>query len=121
MTLHILSCHCGSVKLHLRLSDPIGAGILCDCSLCRRRGAVMATVAINDLKVLQGAENLTLYQFNTETAQHYFCKTCGVYTHHRRRSNPNEYGINTGALEDTTPADWRNAELTDGVNHPSDK
>ena len=41
---------------------------------------------------------LTLYQFNTNTARHCFCSRCGIYTHHQRRSNPKEYGVNVLAL-----------------------
>ena len=30
---------------------------------------------------------------------HYFCKICGINTHHRRRSDPNQYGYNIGCIE----------------------
>jgi hypothetical protein len=32
-------------------------------------------------------------------AEHYFCKKCGVYTHHKRRSNPLEFGVNIACVE----------------------
>ncbi|NBU89174.1 MAG: GFA family protein, partial [Betaproteobacteria bacterium] len=37
---------------------------------------------------------LRLYQFNTKIAKHYFCSNCGIYTHHQRRSFPDQYGYN---------------------------
>ena len=55
------------------------------------RGAVAVSAARDDLHVLAGAESLTLYQFGTMTAQHWFCARCGIYTHHQRRSNPGKW------------------------------
>jgi hypothetical protein len=77
-------------------------------------------VALDDLEIVKGAEALTLYKWGTGTAKHYFCKTCGIYTHHQRRSNPNEYGVNLGALEGVNPRDFDPISWVDGVNHPSD-
>jgi hypothetical protein len=87
---HKLTCHCGAVELEVTLSDDLETARRCDCSFCRRRGAAAVSAPLDGLKIIKGADNLTLYQFNTNTAQHYFCKTCGIYTHHKRRSNPNE-------------------------------
>ena len=80
----------------------------------------MLAVPLDKLTVAKGAENLSLYQFNTNTAKHYFCKTCGIYTHHQRRSNPNEYGVNAGCIEGVNPRDLEPVAWGDGVNHSSD-
>ena len=45
----------------------------------------MKAVAHTDLEVIAGQEHLSLYQWNKQIAEHYFCALCGVYTHHRRR------------------------------------
>ena len=50
--------------------------------------------------LLEGSENLSLYQFNTDIAKHFFCKKCGIYTHHNRKSDPNGMGVNLGCIED---------------------
>ena len=60
------------------------------------------------------------YQWNTGTARHWFCSVCGIYTHHRRRSDPTEYGVNLGCLDGVNPADFEPIPWNDGVNHPSD-
>ena len=60
------------------------------------------------------------YTFNTGTAQHYFCSHCGIYTHHLRRSNQNEYGVNVACLEGISPFDFEEVLVIDGINHPSD-
>jgi len=46
---------------------------------------------------------LTLYQWNTFTAKHYFCRVCGIYTHHQRRSDPTQYGFNVACIEGVDP------------------
>jgi hypothetical protein len=51
----------------------------------------------------------------------FFCKIYGIYTHHQRRSNPNEYGVNMGGIEGVNPAEFKPIVWHDGVNHPSDQ
>ena len=115
-----VTCHCGAVELKVTLADGLNTARRCDCSFCRRRTVAAVTVNVGDLEVVKGADNLTLYTFGTSTAQHHFCKTYGIYTHHQRRSNPNEYGINMGEIEGVNPADHEPIVWNDGVNHPSD-
>lgn len=115
-----LSCHCGAVVLELRLADGLRTARRCDCSYCRRRGAIMASVALPDLRIVQGEDALRLYTWGTGVAKHYFCGRCGIYTHHQRRSNPNEYGVNVGALDGVNPRDLGEVPWTDGVHHISD-
>ncbi|WP_028241223.1 GFA family protein [Stutzerimonas azotifigens] len=118
---HRASCHCGSVVLELSLPDGVVDPRRCNCSICRRKGAVVASVPLSGIRILQGAEHLKLYQFNTFTAKHYFCSNCGIYTHHQRRSNPNEYGYNVGCLEGVDPFAIADIPTSDGVNHPADR
>jgi len=85
------------------------------------RGAIAASVLLEGLKITKGADLLTLYQFNTMTAKHYFCSRCGIYTHHRRRSNPDQYSFNVACLEGINPYDLGDVPVLDGINHPSDQ
>ncbi|HHX8524571.1 GFA family protein [Vibrio diabolicus] len=119
--LHRLSCHCGKVELELALPNGIEKPRRCDCSMCRRRGAIVASVPLNGVRIVQGEDVLKLYQFNTCTAKHFFCGECGIYTHHQRRSDPSEYGYNVGCLEGVNPCELGTIEVMDGVNHPSDR
>ena len=118
---HKATCHCSSVKIELNLPDGLVDVRRCDCSICRRRGAIAASVPLSGLTIIKGEEHLKLYQFNTKTAKHYFCGICGIYTHHQRRSNPEEYGFNVACLEDVNPLKIEGIPTYDGVNHPSDK
>lgn len=118
---HRLSCHCGSVVLELDLPEGIVNPRRCDCSMCRRRGAIVASVRLDGIKVIQGEDYLRLYQFNTRVAKHYFCANCGIYTHHQRRSFPDQYGYNVGCLEGINPFLIADVPVYDGVNHPADR
>ena len=114
-----LTCHCGAVELEVHLTDGLNTAIRCDCSFCRRRGAVMAAAPLDGVKVVRGADTLTLYQWGTGTAEHYFCSVCGIYTHHKRRSNPDQIGVNIACLDGHTPF-LPEVIVNDGVNHPTD-
>lgn len=118
---HKATCHCGAIELELTLPRGVEKPRRCDCSFCRRRGAIAASISLDNLKVVKGLELLSTYQFNTKSAQHYFCSICGIYTHHKRRSDPTEYGFNLGCLDGVNPFDLGNVPTTDGVNHPSDR
>ncbi len=118
---HQATCHCGAIVLELSLPDGIVDPRRCDCSICRRKGAVVASVPLSGIRIVKGEDHLRLYQFNTKTAKHYFCSECGIYTHHQRRSNPEQYGYNVGCLEGVNPFDIPNVPVNDGVNHPADR
>ncbi len=118
---HRLTCHCGAVELRVRLSEGLKTARRCDCSFCARRGAIAVSALLADVEIVKGGDNLTLYQWGTNTAKHYFCKTCGNYTHHQRRSNPQEYGVNVAALDGVNPRNLGNVAWSDGINHPSDR
>jgi len=114
------ACHCGQVRFRARLVDGLRTARRCTCSYCRMRGAVAVSVAIGELEILTGADALATYRFNTGIAEHHFCRHCGIYTHHRRRSNPKEYGVNVACLDGLSPFDFAEVAVLDGVNHAAD-
>jgi hypothetical protein len=118
---HPGSCHCGAVKFEVDLPNGLEEPRRCNCSFCRMRGAIAVSAPLNGLRITHGADKLTLYQFNTNTAKHYFCSVCGIYTHHQRRSNPNQFGVNVACLEGISPFDLGEVPVVDGINHPADR
>lgn len=114
------ACHCGTVRFRVHLNDGLRSARRCTCSYCRMRGAVAVTALVDDLEVIAGEDALTLYQFNTKVARHYFCSRCGIYTHHHRRSNPSQLGVNVACLEGVSPFDFEAVPVNDGINHPAD-
>jgi hypothetical protein len=95
------SCHCGAVTF--RIEGEITASYTCDCSLCRKKNALMAKIPQDWLTITSGEDKLSLYQWNTRVAKHYFCSACGIYPFHRKRSDPTEYGVNLHCLDDFDP------------------
>ncbi len=71
----------------------------CDCSLCRRRGALIHRVEESDMRILTQLSDLTLYQFHTKTAREYFCPTCGVMPFRRPRTDPEIWAVNVRCLD----------------------
>ncbi|WP_025740194.1 GFA family protein [Salinivibrio socompensis] len=118
---HLARCHCGTVVLTLTLPNGIENPRRCDCSMCRRRGAIVGSVKLAQLRVVAGSELLSVYSFNTHTAKHYFCSRCGIYTHHQRRSNPNEFGFNIACLDGVNPFELENIPVMNGIHHPADR
>ncbi|MBI3285395.1 MAG: GFA family protein [Burkholderiales bacterium] len=107
------SCHCGAVRFEIETDFP--ELTQCDCSICRRKNALMVKVHEAQFTLLAGAESLSEYQFHSQTARHYFCKTCGIYPFHRKRVTPDNYGINVYCLHDFEP-DGIPVRLAAGAN-----
>lgn len=118
---HRASCHCGAVEMELDLPEGLVDVRRCDCSMCSRRGAIAASIPLNGIRFIKGEDALNLYQFNTNTAKHYFCSNCGIYTHHQRRSNPHLFGFNVACLDGINPLKIEGVSTYDGINHPADK
>ncbi|MDA7426360.1 GFA family protein [Thalassococcus lentus] len=116
----IATCHCGEVVLRVTLVDGFNDAWRCDCSYCRRRSVPTVTAPLDGIEVLRGQDKLRLYQWGTMTAKHYFCSTCGIYMYHKRRSDPNQFGVNLYAFDEADPKDFEPIGFNDGVNHPSD-
>ena len=78
------SCHCGRARFEVDLDlDHVR---VCDCSICRRRGALIHRVPEEALRILTPLDQLTLYQWHTFTAEDYFCPTCGILPFRRPRT-----------------------------------
>ena len=111
-------CHCGAVTFAFE-SEPIQAGLRCNCSLCERKGATMTafTVAPAVFKLTVTDDALAHYRFGDQTATHYFCKRCGIYPFHHPASQPDSYRINIGCLDQVNASDLP-FEVYDGAALP---
>lgn len=94
-------CHCGGVRFQVETDFP--ELTMCDCSICKKKNALMVKVHESKFSLLAGEELLTEYQFHTKTARHYFCRVCGIYPFHRKRVTPDNLGINVFCLEGFSP------------------
>jgi len=91
------SCHCGRVRFEV--DADISFVRSCDCSVCRRRGALIFRVEPERFRLLTPLDDLALYQFHTHTARDYFCPVCGILPFRRPRTAPEMWGINVRCLE----------------------
>lgn len=107
------SCHCGAVTF--KIDGRISELTTCDCSICVKKNAVMTKVHNSQFELLSGEDVLTKYTWNTNIAQHFFCKTCGIYTFHRKRAQPDHYGINVFCLDDFDDSSI-NVRATEGLS-----
>ena len=92
------SCHCGKVRFEVDANlDHVRR---CDCSICRKRGALTHRVEESAFRLLTPPlDELSLYQWHTKTARDYFCPTCGVLSFRRPRTAPHLWGINVRCLD----------------------
>ena len=115
-----LKCHCGEVEAEINVPDNLKKVLKCNCSICKRKGAIMSMVKNEDFKITKGEDKLKLYQFHSKIAKHYFCLNCGIYTHHNPRANPAMTGFNLGCVDEINTFELENIEDNDGQNHPLD-
>ena len=119
-----LICHCGEIELEIKESEgALNKFLRCNCSMCKRKGTMVATIKKKDLKVIKGENKIKVYQFNTKVAKHHFCSECGIQTHNQRRSDPNTYGINMGCIDDIEVNELFKFKtfINDGQNHIKDR
>ena len=105
---HRGGCHCGRVRFEVEAPARIAA-IRCNCSICRMTGFLHLIVPAARFRLLQGAEFLTEYTFNTGVAKHRFCRVCGIKSFYVPRSNPDGYDVNVHCLD---PATIESIEVT---------
>jgi hypothetical protein len=65
-----------------------------------KKNALMAKVHESALTILSGEDLLSVYEWNTRRAKHFFCSRCGIYTFHRKRAAPDHFGVNIFCLDD---------------------
>ena len=111
------SCHCGSVIFSIETADLTADVYKCNCSLCVKKSIIMKPVDRNFFSLIDGAEELLCYQWNKYIAEHYFCKNCGVYTHHRRRRDPNQISVNYACIDQMVGLSQDQIGLVDGASH----
>jgi len=91
-------CHCGRIRFRVtgdfsRVSD-------CNCSMCGKKGFLHLIVPREQFELLNGADDLTTYTFNTGIAKHTFCKHCGIHSFYVPRSDPDKIDVNVRCLDD---------------------
>ncbi len=97
MPTYVGSCHCGRVRF--RVTAVLDRLVDCNCSVCTRKGFIHLIVAPEQFELVAGRDELVLYQFNTKTARHQFCRVCGIHPFYVPRSDPDKIDVNVRCLE----------------------
>jgi hypothetical protein len=117
--LHRGGCHCGAVQFEVIGPADLEA-LECNCSICTMTGFLHLIVPASRFVLHKGHDALTNYQFNTRTAQHLFCKHCGVKSFYVPRSNPDGYSVNVRCLDRSTIRSVAVTPFDDGNREASD-
>ena len=111
---HEGGCHCGQVRF--RAEVDLSQVSECNCSICVKKGILHLAASRDRFQLLQGEDALTNYQFNTKTAQHTFCRHCGIHPFYVPRLNPDRLSVNARCLDGVDVADLRPTRVFDGKN-----
>lgn len=95
-------CQCGAMRYEV--DADLDRTVTCNCSRCRRLGAIFAFVPETAFTLVAGAQASHEYLFNTRKIHHLFCATCGIESFAR------------GAAPDGTVMVAINARCLDGVD-----
>ena len=114
MTTHRGGCHCGQVSFAVQAPADIAAD-QCNCSVCRMAGYLHLIVSRSAFQLLSGEDAIETYTYNTNVAQHYFCRHCGIKSFYIPRSHPSGISVNVNCLD---PSTIRSVTITpfDGQN-----
>ena len=113
-----VGCHCGAVRFEADLPEPPVPALACNCSVCRMTGFLHIVVPHERFELVSGRDALTSYRFGTGTAEHLFCRRCGVKSFYQPRSHPNAWSVNANcvdrplelAVEKFDGANWEQAK-----------
>lgn len=73
------SCHCGAVRLTLPAAPE--KATRCNCSICRRLGALWAYYEFGSVRIEGHPQHTQEYVQGDRTLRTVRCRTCGVATH----------------------------------------
>ena len=113
--IYLGGCHCKAVRFEVLAGVDLTVW-KCNCSTCLMKQNHHFIVPNKYFKLLSGEGNLTLYTFNTHTAKHYFCKTCGVQSFYNPRSNPDGVAVTIYCLDQETKPESIKIIEFDGQN-----
>ncbi len=90
-------CHCGRVRF--RVTGDLAQTTYCNCSICTKKGFLHLIVPPEQFELLRGRDELATYEFNTRTAKHLFCRSCGIHSFYIPRSDPDKIDVNVRCLD----------------------
>jgi hypothetical protein len=102
--------------VRFRIRADLGTIGECNCSICTKNGILHLPVALDRFELLCGEGELTTYRLNTGTAQHTFCRHCGIHAFYVPRSDPDQISVNARCLDEIDVAALKPSRSFDGRN-----
>src|SRR3989339_910734 len=90
-------CHCGNLRYRAEVEEP--RLVLCNCSICTKKGALHLRLDPSKVEFLKGKAHLTEYRFGTKKARHFFCPVCGIAVYGHSRLAPHLVTLNARSLD----------------------
>ncbi|HEY6940549.1 GFA family protein [Dokdonella sp.] len=96
---HKGGCHCGRVAFEV--DADIATAIECNCSICSKKGHLLAFVPASNVVLRTPESALSTYTFNTHRIRHQFCPVCGIAPFGRGtdREGNETFAVNVRCLE----------------------
>lgn len=89
------TCHCGAVRIHVRRAPRTVTS--CNCSICRRYGALWAYFTATSVRVEAPRGGLCRYSWKRRVRSYFRCKRCGCVTHYKYRKKVRGYPVAVNA------------------------
>jgi hypothetical protein len=107
------TCHCGAVRVEVPRPPQEVEVKECNCSICRRTGAVLAYYSPKDVRV-SGATHI--YMWGDRDIEFHRCTVCGNFTHWAPADQTyDRMGVNVRLMSPELLADLRIQEF-DGAD-----
>jgi hypothetical protein len=97
-------CHCGKVRFEVTMA--LHEAMACNCSICSKRGLLIAPASKDQFRLLSGEGELVSYQFARKRVHHFFCPVCGVqsFSSGSGRNGETMYAVNVRCLDEVDVA-----------------
>ena len=108
------ACHCTAVRLEIsHLPDSV---LDCNCTICRRYGAIWAYPEAGQVKIVSGMDATDTYLWGDRGLAFHRCKVCGcvMYVEAVEEKPPYIYGINARMIPTLDPKSVRVRQKDNG-------
>ena len=95
---HIVSCHCG--RLRLAVEAELGEVLECNCSICTRSGFLHWYVPPESVTYITEKNGASTYWWRNVTGGQHFCPNCGIAVIRTSTRFPPPVSINARCIDD---------------------
>ena len=107
-------CHCGKLAYTVD-EDPPAKAMACNCSICRRRGALHHFTTPDKFHFRGSEADVATYRWNKQIIRFEFCTTCGCALRPRHRPQRSD-GRDQPALRQGIDLDKLEISAFDGAH-----